>query len=163
MNVDGAPYRSIWVNDDGISIDVIDQTRLPHEFRIVNLRTLDDACGAIGDMVVRGAPLIGATAAFGFYLAMLRDASDSGMDSAYESLYAARPTAVNLRWALDRTRASLTGLEPDECAACALETDQDIAELDVDINQQIGTHGLQLINDIAAQTIYLVLRANIGD
>ena len=167
MNVDGVPYRSIWVNDDGISIDVIDQTRLPHEFRILNLRTLDAARAAISDLVVRGAPLIGATAAYGFYLAMLRDASDAAMDSAYELLYATRPTAVNLRWALDRTRASLAGLKPDERAACALETAQDIAELDVDINQQIGNHGLQLINDIAAhkppgEAINILTHCNAG-
>ncbi|MCP4386693.1 MAG: S-methyl-5-thioribose-1-phosphate isomerase, partial [Gammaproteobacteria bacterium] len=92
MNVDGKPFRSIWVNDDGVSIDVIDQTRLPHEFEILNLKSLDDSCLAIRDMVVRGAPLIGATAAYGFYLAMRRNASDSAMVSAYEALYATRPT-----------------------------------------------------------------------
>ncbi len=151
MNVDGVPYRSIWVNQDGVSIDVIDQTRLPHEFRIRNLTTLGDACAAISDMVVRGAPLIGATAAYGFYLAMLQDASDTAMDIAYDSLYATRPTAVNLRWALDRTRTGLERLRPDERAACALQTAREIAELDVDINQQIGRHGLRLISDIAAR------------
>lgn len=151
MNVDGVPYRSIWLNDDRISIDVIDQTRLPHEFQIRNLTTLGDACVAISDMVVRGAPLIGATAAYGFYLAMLQDASDTAMDAAYDSLYAARPTAVNLRWALDRTRTGLESLTPDERAACALATAREIAELDVDINRQIGRHGLRLISDIAAR------------
>ncbi|MDH3538251.1 MAG: S-methyl-5-thioribose-1-phosphate isomerase, partial [Gammaproteobacteria bacterium] len=107
MNVAGLHYRSIWVNDDGISIDVIDQTRLPHAFEILNLKTLEDACAAIRDMVVRGAPLIGATAAYGYYLALRQDASDRGMDSAYALLYATRPTAVNLRWALDRMQQSV--------------------------------------------------------
>jgi len=82
MHVDGLPYRSIWVNADGWSIDVIDQTRLPHSFEILNLQTLDHACNAIRDMVVRGAPLIGATTAYGFYLAMREDASIAGMDKA---------------------------------------------------------------------------------
>ena len=97
MNVDGIAYRTIWVNEDGWSINVIDQTRMPHLFEILNLKTLQDCCGAIRDMVVRGAPLIGATAAYGFYLAMRDDASDMSMASAYRKLYETRPTAVNLR------------------------------------------------------------------
>ena len=104
MKVDGVPYRSLWVNDDGWSIDIIDQTRLPHEFQVKTLRSLDDACVAIRDMQVRGAPLIGATAAYGYYLALRSDASDEGLQAAYDALFATRPTAVNLRWALDRLR-----------------------------------------------------------
>ena len=80
MNVDGVAYRSIWVNPDGWSIDVIDQTRLPHAFEIMNLNSLDIACTAIREMVVRGAPLIGATAAYGYYLALRNDSSDAGVD-----------------------------------------------------------------------------------
>ncbi len=149
MNVDGKPYRSIWLNADGISIDVIDQTRLPHEFEILNLQTLDDSCAAIRDMVVRGAPLIGATAAYGFYLAMRQNASDSAMVSAYEALYATRPTAVNLRWALDRMQAALKPVATHKRAASALDEASAIAELDIEINQGIGRHGLELIQDIA--------------
>ena len=104
MNVDGIAYRTIWVNQDGWSVDVIDQTRMPHLFAILNLKTLQDCCVAIRDMVVRGAPLIGTTAAYGFYLAMRNDASDEAIENAYRQLYQTRPTAVNLRWALDQLR-----------------------------------------------------------
>jgi methylthioribose-1-phosphate isomerase len=150
MNVDGKPYRSIWLNDDGVSVDVIDQTRLPHAFEILNLRSLDDSCVAIADMVVRGAPLIGATAAYGFYLAMRQDASDSAMLSAYEALNATRPTAVNLRWALDRMRSALTRVPAQSRVERALAEAAAVAELDVEINQGIGRHGLELIRRIAA-------------
>ena len=94
MNVDGVAYRTIWVNEDGWSIDVIDQTRMPHLFEILNLKTLQDCCVAIKDMVVRGAPLIGTTAAYGFYLAMREDASDAGMVNAYRKHYENTSTAV---------------------------------------------------------------------
>ncbi|MDH3761817.1 MAG: S-methyl-5-thioribose-1-phosphate isomerase [Gammaproteobacteria bacterium] len=153
MNVDGKRYRSIWLNDDGISIDVIDQTRLPHEFVVLNLKSLDDSCIAISDMVVRGAPLIGATAAYGFYLAMRQDASDTAMQSAYEALYATRPTAVNLRWALDRMRSALTRVPPENRVEHALDEANAIAELDIEINQGIGRHGLELIRRIAAEKV----------
>ena len=150
MHVDGQPYRSIWINEDGCSIDVIDQTRLPHSFEILNLQTLDDACRAIRDMVVRGAPLIGATAAYGIYLAMLEDASTAGMDKACQLLFETRPTAVNLRWALDRLQRSLAGLEPGERAQRAFVEAGQIAELDIETNQAIGRHGLEIISKIAA-------------
>ena len=150
MNVDGKPYRSIWVNDDGISIDVIDQTRLPHEFAILNLKTLDDSCAAIRNMVVRGAPLIGATAAYGFYLALRQDATNTAMDTTYDALFATRPTAVNLRWALDRMRAVLLNVAPEKRAERALDEAGVVAELDLEINQAIGKHGLELIRSIAA-------------
>ena len=120
MNVDGVAFRSIWINDDGWSIDVIDQTRLPHAFEVRNLQNLEEACIAIRDMVVRGAPLIGATAAYGYYLAMREDPSDSAMQNAYSRLFQTRPTAVNLRWSLDRLRDYLKPLKPGERVAQAL-------------------------------------------
>jgi methylthioribose-1-phosphate isomerase len=150
MHVDGQPYRSIWINADGWSIDVIDQTRLPHSFEILNLQTLDNACHAIRDMVVRGAPLIGATAAYGFYFAMREDASTVGMDKACQLLFETRPTAVNLRWALDRLQLGLTELEPGERAQRAFVEAGQIAELDIATNQAIGQHGLEIISKIAA-------------
>jgi len=150
VQVDSKPYRSIWVNADGITIDVIDQTRLPHEFEILNLKTLADSCAAIRDMVVRGAPLIGATAAYGVYLAMLQEPSNAALDRACETLYATRPTAVNLRWALDRMRALLSDITPAERSDRALTEAGRIAELDVEINQRIGRHGLELIRKVAA-------------
>ena len=151
MNVDGVAYRSIWINDDGWSIDAIDQTRLPHAFEIMNLRNLGDACVAIRDMVVRGAPLIGATAGFGYYLALREDPSDSGMERAYDKLLETRPTAVNLRWALDHIKSAVQDLKPSDRANTAFSEAAAISELDVETNQHIGEHGQQLIQDIALQ------------
>ena len=101
MKVDGKHFRSIWREGDGWSIGAIDQRRLPHEFVVAKLTSCEDAAVAIRDMLVRGAPLIGATAAYGMALAMREDASDAGLKRAYETLIVARPTAINLKWALD--------------------------------------------------------------
>ena len=150
MNVDGVAYRSIWVNADGWSIDIIDQTRLPHVFAINNLTTLTQACTAIRDMQVRGAPLIGATAAYGYYLAMRDDPSDAGMQQAYQRLFETRPTAVNLRWALERLKDALQTIEPAGRASQAFAEAEKIVALDIETNHAIGTHGLELIREIAA-------------
>ena len=104
MKVDGRHYRTIWLADDGWSVEIIDQTRLPHDFAAMRLTTLAEAAEAIRAMRVRGAPLIGATAAYGLCLALRADPSDEALDRARESLHATRPTAVNLRWALDDMR-----------------------------------------------------------
>src|SRR5690348_12883833 len=101
MKVDGKHYRSIWLEPDGWSVGAIDQRRLPHEFVIARLTNGAEAADAIRSMLVRGAPLIGATAAFGMALAMHEDASDAGIERAYQTLIVARPTAINLKWALD--------------------------------------------------------------
>jgi methylthioribose-1-phosphate isomerase len=151
MNVDGIAYRTIWVNKDGWSVDVIDQTRLPHLFEVLNLKTLQDCCLAIRRMVVRGAPLIGATAAYGFYLAMREDASDQSIESAFNKLYQTRPTAVNLRWALDQMRDCLAGLGVAERAGRAFQRAGEIADEDVEISKALGRNGLELIKKIAAK------------
>lgn len=151
MDVDGISYRTIWVNDDEWSIDVIDQTKMPHHFEVLNLKTLEDACIAIKDMVVRGAPLIGVTAAYGYYLAMLDDASDAGMENAYVKLYATRPTAVNLRWALDQMQAHLSVLAEENRVEAAFIRAGEIADEDVEISKGMGRNGLELIKAIAAQ------------
>jgi methylthioribose-1-phosphate isomerase len=151
VNVDGRHFRSIWLDDDGVTVDIIDQRRLPHEFEILGLSTLADACAAIRDMAVRGAPLIGATAAYGIYLAMREDGEDANLEQASEVLLATRPTAVNLRWALDRMRNLLEDADPGERAARALAAAGEIAELDVETNQAIGRNGLPLIRQIAAR------------
>ena len=104
MNVGGRPMRTIWLGEGGRTVEIIDQTRLPHELVIANLRNLDDAARSIGTMQVRGAPLIGATTAYGVALAIAEDPSDSGLDTAVERLAATRPTAVNLRWALSEMK-----------------------------------------------------------
>ena len=101
MNIDGKSYRTIWLGEDGGAVQIIDQTKLPHALEIVTLETLDDVARAISTMQVRGAPLIGATAAYGVALALRSDASDEALDRASAILAATRPTAINLRWALD--------------------------------------------------------------
>jgi methylthioribose-1-phosphate isomerase len=145
MNVDGTPYRTIWLADDGHTVEIIDQTRLPHEFVVVELRGLDEAATAIKDMWVRGAPLIGATAAYGMALEMTEDASDAGLENAYARLYETRPTAVNLRWALDDMIGRLKRLAASERAAAAYARAAEIADEDVAICSAIGDHGKGLI------------------
>src|SRR5689334_24657464 len=106
MNIKGKHYRTIWLSDDGWSVEIIDQTKLPFVFGTVTLRTLDDAARAIKTMQVRGAPLIGATAAYGVALALRADASDEALDKACDQLAATRPTAINLRWALEDRKST---------------------------------------------------------
>ena len=145
MKVDGVAYRTIWCDDDGWSVRIIDQTRLPHHFELVTLTSLDAAARAIHTMMVRGAPLIGATAAYGMALAMRDDASDTALESAYQTLIATRPTAVNLRWALDDMRARLRNQPRDARVAIAYQRAAEICDEDVAINSAIGDHGLDLI------------------
>jgi len=145
MNVNGRPMRTIWLGQDGRTVEVIDQRLLPHELVVVRLATLDDAARAIRDMAVRGAPLIGAAAAYGVALAVADDASDAALDRASEVLAATRPTAVNLRWALDDMRRTLVSLPPAERHEAALERAGEIADEDVAINRAIGEHGLKLV------------------
>ena len=150
MKVDGQHFRSIWLEPDGWSVGAIDQRLLPHEFAVARLKTCEAAAEAIRSMLVRGAPLIGATAAYGVALAMHVDASDAALDRACDALVATRPTAVNLRWALEAMRETLWPLPPSARAAAAYARAGDIAEQDIGINQGIGRHGLALIEAIAA-------------
>ncbi|MDF1721153.1 MAG: S-methyl-5-thioribose-1-phosphate isomerase [Minwuia sp.] len=150
MKVDGISRRPIEVASDGATVVIIDQTRLPHEFVTVNLTTMAEAAHAIRAMLVRGAPLIGATAAYGMALAMREDASDSGLASAIDTLRQTRPTAVNLFWALERMRAALHNHAPAARAAIAWAKAAEIAEEDVAINSAIGDHGLALIEAAVA-------------
>ncbi|MBP7241728.1 S-methyl-5-thioribose-1-phosphate isomerase [Amaricoccus sp.] len=149
MLVDGVPYRTIWPADDGRTVRIIEQRRLPHEFVIADLVTLDDAAVAIRDMAVRGAPLIGATAAWGMALAMAGDPSDAGLAAARETLAATRPTAVNLRWALDAMRATLAPLLPGARRDAARARAAAIADDDVAINRAIGDAGLPILAEIS--------------
>ncbi|MGE5159472.1 MAG: S-methyl-5-thioribose-1-phosphate isomerase [Gemmatimonas sp.] len=151
MKVDGNPYRSIWLEPDGWSVGAIDQRRLPHEFVIARLTNCAQAADAIRAMLVRGAPLIGATAAFGMALAMREDASDAGIERAYQMLVATRPTAINLKWALEEMRAALRSLDPSARPAAAYTRAGAIADEDVAINQGIARNGLSLIEAIAAR------------
>jgi len=150
VKVDGRSYRTIWLNEDGFSVDVIDQRWLPHAFKIATLKSVGEAAIAIREMWVRGAPLIGATAAYGLALAMREDASDAALGAARAKLAATRPTAINLRWALDAVRARLLPLAPQARAAAAYAEARRIADEDVEINRSIGAHGLKILRRLAA-------------
>jgi methylthioribose-1-phosphate isomerase len=149
LKVNGKPQRTIWPGADGASVGIIDQTRLPHEFATARLATVEDAAHAIRSMLVRGAPLIGATAAYGVWLALRADACDAAMRRAGEMLVATRPTAVNLRWAVDRMIGWLAPLEPARRADAALGRAAEICEEDVAINRAIGEAGLPVIRALA--------------
>ncbi len=151
MKIDGKPWRTIWLEADGWSVGVIDQTRLPHRFATKRLATLADTAAAIATMVIRGAPLIGATAAYGICLALREDASDEGLERACATLLATRPTAVNLKWALDEMTAAVRNRPRHERVAAAYARAAEIAEEDVAINRALGRHGAKLIADIAAR------------
>src|ERR1700761_4889691 len=145
MRVDGRSFRTIWLEPDGWSVGAIDQRRLPHEFVIARLEDVAAAAEAIRSMLVRGAPLIGATAAFGVALAMRQGASNAALDRACELLIATRPTAINLKWALDEMRSVLQPLPPASRAEVAYIRAAEIADEDVVINRQLGQNGLALI------------------
>ena len=166
MNIDGKPYRSIWLAGDGESVEIIDQTLLPHEFAIRRLRTLDDAAEAIATMRVRGAPLIGATAAYGVALAMAANPNDASLQKALDSLVATRPTAVNLRWALQRAEADLKPRLPGDRATAAFELAAAVCDEDVDINRRIGAHGLALLRDLwsrkGGEALHVLTHCNAG-
>jgi methylthioribose-1-phosphate isomerase len=164
MRVEGQPFRTIWPNQDR-SVSIIDQTKLPHQFEIRVLSTLEQTAHAILHMQVRGAPLIGATAAYGVALALHRDARDEGLNYARAILQATRPTAVNLRWALDQIQSSVQPLPIGERAQAAFARAQQIADEDVTINAAIGAHGLALIQAIATRkkgTVHVLTHCNAG-
>ena len=148
MRVAGVAYRTIWVADDGRSVEIIDQTRLPHAFVTLPLRSLDEAAHAIRSMQVRGAPLIGVTAAYGVCLALRDDPSDAALEAACAALLATRPTAVNLRWALDEMRAVLRDAPPAEREARAYARAAQLADEDAALCRAIGEHGAPLIEAV---------------
>jgi methylthioribose-1-phosphate isomerase len=151
MKVAGKPTRSIFVEPDGKTVGVIDQTVLPHRFATIRLETLQDAARAIVTMQVRGAPLIGATAAYGICLALRADASDEALERACVALLATRPTAINLKWAVDEMLAAVRNRPREERVAAAYRRAAEICDEDVAINEEIGRHGCKLIEDIAAK------------
>jgi len=151
MKVGGKVMRSIWLEPDGWSVGVIDQTALPHRFATVRLTTLAQAVHAIRAMVIRGAPLIGATAAYGVGLALREDASDESLGRAYAALLATRPTAINLKWALDEMMAAVRNRPRAQRQAAAYRRAAEICDEDVAINGAIGRNGLPLITAVAAK------------
>jgi methylthioribose-1-phosphate isomerase len=167
MRVDGQSTRSIWLEADGWSVGVIDQSQLPHRFATIRLTTLDDAARAIATMQVRGAPLIGATAAYGVCLALRADASDEALERAVAKLMATRPTAINLKWALDEMVGAVRNRPRDDRLAAAYRRAAEICDQDVAINQAIGDHGARLIAAIAAkktsaQPVQVLTHCNAG-
>src|SRR3974390_558421 len=151
MKVDGKHFRTIWLEPDGWSVGAIDQRRLPHEFIVARLTSCDEAAEAIRTMLVRGAPLIGATAAYGMALATRDDKSDAGIQRACDKLMATRPTAITLKGAMEEMRAALLPLASSARADAAYARAADIAEQDIAINQGISRSGLPLIQAIAAR------------
>lgn len=150
MKINGTPYRSVWVNEkDGWSIHIFDQTRLPFSLDILRLTTQQEVAQAIITMQVRGAPLIGAVAAYGLALALRQDAGDAAMESNAAMLAATRPTAVNLHWAIDRMLKALRPVAPQERVAAAYAEAGRICDEDAAQNEAIGRHGLELIRELA--------------
>ncbi len=151
MKIHGKHYRTIWTNDDGWSVEIIDQTKLPHTFETITLKTTEQAAHAITSMQVRGAPLIGATAAYGICLALRDDPSDEALDKAYDFLLQTRPTAINLKWALDDMRDFLRNRPHDARVAAAYERAAKICDDDVEICRRIGENAAAIIKEIAAK------------
>jgi len=149
MKVDGKSMRSIWLEPDGWSVGIIDQTALPHRLVTAKLTTLEEAAHAIRAMRIRGAPLIGATAAYGMCLALRSDASDEALDRARSTLLATRPTAINLKWAIDEMIACVRNRSRSERLPAAYRRAEEICEQDIAINTAIGQHGLPLIAAVA--------------
>ncbi len=150
MRVDGAPHRTIERASGARAVRVLDQTRLPGEVRWVSLETPERVATAIRTMIVRGAPLIGVTAAYGLAISLDRDPSDAGLASACASLAATRPTAINLRWALDRVSSAVRPLAPQARADAAFALADRLAEEDVEACRSIGEHGAALLRGVLA-------------
>ncbi|MFP3981427.1 MAG: S-methyl-5-thioribose-1-phosphate isomerase [Desulfobacterales bacterium] len=154
MNQQHMPERPIWRDAEDGKIRIIDQRRLPHDLVIAELNSVDDVISAIYEMMVRGAPLIGVTGAYGVYLALANAEQQADMQAAFreaDRIKAARPTAVNLAWAVDRTLGKAAAASPDRRAETARQEAAAIAEQEAENSYRIGRHGLSLINEIAGQ------------
>ena len=151
MKVNGKHTRSVWLEADGRSVGIIDQTLLPHRYATLQLKTCEDAAHAIKSMQTRGAPLIGAVAAYGLAMALRADASDENLERAYAALHATRPTAINLKWALDEVMAAVRNRPREERVAAAYKRAAEICDEDVAMSEAIGRHGARLIEEIAAK------------
>ncbi len=149
MKVNGQHYRTIWVDEDGWSVKIIDQTKLPHSFEIITLQTVEDAAHAIKSMQVRGAPLIGVTAAYGICLALREDPSDEALEQAITFLADQRPTAVNLQWALKEMKKTVTTLAPEHRTANSYMSAAQLCNMDIECNKRIGENALPLIREIS--------------
>ncbi|MGC2164581.1 MAG: S-methyl-5-thioribose-1-phosphate isomerase [Gallionella sp.] len=165
MKVNGTPFRTIWPTADNTAVEIIDQTKLPHVFATLRLESMRDAERAIKDMQVRGAPLIGVTAAYGVALSMKHHASDAALKASCDKLLLARPTAVNLRWGIERMRDFLVPLPESERADAAWQEAARIADEDVAICSGIGGHGCELIRAMYEKkqdTVNILTHCNAG-
>ena len=163
MKIEGKSYRTIWFDNN--TVKIIDQTKLPHQFIIKDLKTSKDAINAIKIMEVRGAPLIGATAAYGLVLSIIEKNDLSFLKKTSEDLIASRPTAINLKWAIDRMMKKLLGVNSNEILKTALEEAKAIVEEDVNFCKKIGTNGLKIIEEIANKkkgTVNILTHCNAG-
>ena len=163
MKIQSKNYRTIWFDDNIVKI--IDQTKLPHRFVVKNLNTVNDAINAIKTMEVRGAPLIGATAAFGLVLSIIENNDQSYLKKSSEDLIASRPTAINLKWAVDRMIKKLSGINSDQVLKIALDEAKAITEEDIGFCKNIGLNGLEIIEEIAKKkkdTVNILTHCNAG-
>ena len=163
MKIEGKEYRTIWFENNIVKI--IDQTKLPHKFIIKDLRTVKDAINAIKAMEVRGAPLIGATAAYGLVLAIIENNDQSFLKKSAEELIKSRPTAINLKWAVDRMMNKLSGVNSDKILEIALNEAKEICEEDVKFCENIGLNGLRIIEEIyntKKDTVNILTHCNAG-
>jgi methylthioribose-1-phosphate isomerase len=146
MRIDGKEYRTIWYEDNAVKI--IDQTKLPHQFIIKDLKSVKDAINAIKVMEVRGAPLIGGTAAYGIALAVQENTDSEFIKKSAEELIESRPTAINLKWAVDRMMKKLQGINSDQILDIALKEAKEICDEDEKFCENIGINGLKIIEEI---------------
>ena len=146
MKIEGKEYRTIWFEKNLVKI--IDQTKLPHKFIIKDLKNIKDAINAIKAMEVRGAPLIGATAAYGLVLSIIENNDQSFLKKSAEDLINSRPTAINLKWAVDRMINKLSGVNSDKILEIALNEAKEICEEDIKFCKNIGLNGLKIIEGI---------------
>jgi len=165
MKIDGKEYRTIWFDEKNKVVKIIDQTKLPHKFIIKDLKTVNDAINAIKTMEVRGAPLIGATAAYGLVLSILENNDQSFLKKSSENLFNSRPTAINLKWAVDRMMKKLSGINSNKILNIALNEAKEICEEDVNFCENIGLNGLKIIEEIynkKKDTVNILTHCNAG-
>ena len=165
MKIEGKEYHTIWFDEKNQVVKIIDQTKLPHQFIIKDLKTVKDAINAIKNMEVRGAPLIGATAAYGLVLAMIENNDQSFLKKSSEDLINSRPTAINLKWSVDRMIKKLSGVNSNEIFNLALNEAKEICKEDVQFCENIGLNGLKIIEKIynnKKDTVNILTHCNAG-
>ena len=165
MKIEGKEYHTIWFDEKNKTAKIIDQTKLPHKFIIKDLKTVNDAINAIKTMEVRGAPLIGATAAYGLVLSILENNDQSFLKKSSENLFNSRPTAINLKWAVDRMMKKLSGINSNKILNIALNEAKEICEEDVNFCESIGLNGLKIIEEIynkKKDTVNILTHCNAG-